>query len=144
MEAKVAYFMYCSSVERKVFPGGNDIVCAVEPLSCLTPEYVPGVFSFSIVFSIIGIDVTKDSNTIRLAMYDANENIVFDSSIIQLPPFPSEEDNIPKDFKGINMSMDLKNVNFVADGVYYSRIECNGVVLSEHSIYVGGKKKVRL
>ena len=52
--AKLASFIYCANTEKVSNPEKKDeSINAIGVLSALTPEYVPGMFSFSVIFSVI-------------------------------------------------------------------------------------------
>ena len=49
--AKISGFVYCLNAERITAPDGkSEMTNAVGIVSTIMPEYVPGAFSFSIVF----------------------------------------------------------------------------------------------
>ena len=143
--AKLTSFVYCLNVERiKPADGQGENINAMGLLTALIPEYIPGTFSFSIAFSVLDIDVASSNNNIRIVFLRKDGDlIVVDSGIINLPKLEDpNEISIPNEFKGLNMSMDLRNVVFEKEGVYTTKIYFNGDLLHESPIYVKGKRKL--
>lgn len=143
--ANLANFIYCLNAERIISPDmQSENINAIGIISTIIPEFVPGTFSFSIIFSILDID-TKEHNNIRItfSQYDSKIPLV-DSGIIQLPPLPeNHEIKIPNQYSGLNMTMDFRNVIFEKEGLYNTCIYFNGNLLSgENYIYAKGKREL--
>lgn len=139
--SKLSNFIYCLSAERNISPDGkSEMINAVGVLSAITPEFVPGAFSFSIVFSIVDLD-TKTNNRIRIVFSDNEGKAIVDTNEIALPIINSVDSlDIPNEYKGINMSMDLRNIVFEREGLYKTTVCLNGNMLGENVIYVKGKR----
>lgn len=140
--AKITNFIYCLNAEKVTTNGdGGETINANGIMAALTPEFVPGTFSFSILFSVLDADITVNNN-IRIAFgkKDVDKKLV-DSGIIHLPPMPDKDEvGLPKEYKGLNMSMDLRNVIFESEGLYCTEIIFNGEILGEYPVYVKGKR----
>ena len=141
--AKVSYFLYCANIDRKTIPGGGEIVSLDNPLATITPEFVPGMFSFSIAFSVLGVNVSDTNNTLRLQIVDEAGVAVVDTGDFPMAPLPPDETEVPDEHKGYNFSMDFRNVVFTHNGLYSTKIFFNKSEISEHPIYVCGKKTVK-
>lgn len=117
------------------FPGQG--VCANTILTTMTPEYIPGLFTFSVVVTILDVDTTKEHEL----------NISFSSPSEVLGELkgalPSIEDhsNLPKEYKGINLTIDWNNMNFKESGAYTISVLLDNVKIGEKSIYVKGKNQ---
>lgn len=140
--AKLTNFIYCINAER--IPAGDgkgESINAMGVLSALTPEFVPGTFSFSIIFSVLDVEVSGN-NTIQIIFSkDGEEKGLIDSGIITIPPMPTENEiGLPDEYKGLNMSMDFRNVIFEAEGLYDTAVFFNGQLLGHNPIYVKGKR----
>lgn len=140
--AKLTGFIYCLDAERvPASDGKGDTINAVGIMSALTPEYVPGAFSFSIIFSILDINLS-DNNTVRVTFSkDGEKDPLVDSGIITLSPqLDADKIGLPNEYKGFNLSMDFRNVIFETEGVYNTTIYFNNVSLPMQPIYVKGKR----
>lgn len=135
-------FIYCLNAERAITKNGKgENINAIGVLSALIPEFVPGTFSFSIIFSVLGVNVSKQ-NTIQILFYkEGEENVLVDSGLVNLPTM-TETDTVglPDEYVGLNMSMDFRNVIFESEGVYNTRIYFNGELLGTNPVYVKGKR----
>lgn len=139
---KMTSFIYCLDAQRiPASEGQGESINAIGVLSALSPAFVPGTFSFSIIFSILDVNILKD-NSIQIIFKDNNNNILVDSGIIVIPPMPDDTVSLglPKEYKGLNMSMDFRNVVFEAEGLYTTQIYFNGKLLEDNPVYVKGKR----
>lgn len=140
--ANLTNFIYCINAERvSSSDGKGDSINAMGVLSTLTPEFVPGTFSFSIIFSVLDVNVSGN-NTIQIIFSkDGEEKGLVDSGIITIPPMPDNDKiGLPNEYKGLNMSMDFRNVIFEVEGLYNTAVFFNGQLLSNNPIYVKGKR----
>ena len=140
--AKVTSFVYCLNASRMITADGKgEMINAEGVLSTITPEYVPGSFSFSIIFSIIDFDI-KENNKIRIVFSDAENKEIVNSNDISLPiQIVEDQIDIPEKYKGINLSMDMRNVVLEKDGVYKTTIYFNGESIGSYEIYIKGKNR---
>lgn len=140
--ANLTNFIYCINAER--VPAGNgkgESINAIGVLATLTPEFVPGTFSFSIIFSILDIDISGN-NIIRIVFSkDGEDKTLVDSGTVLIPPISNDDAiDLPAEYKGLNMSMDFRNVIFESEGIYKTTIFFNDQLLSVNPIYVKGKR----
>lgn len=130
-------FIYCQKAERSL-DGDNQVVTAVNIFMTLTPPFIPGAFSFSILFSINGIDLTKNV-VVRIEFLDPDGKELANTGDIQFPPAPKMEGpELPDEVKGLMMSLDLQNIVFEKEGYYESVVYCDGQKLPGQKIYVKG------
>ena len=106
-------------------------------LSAINPEYIPGLFSFSTIITILGIDTTKE-HTLKLVFENDNEPI---STAIGPLPILDDQSNLPFQYKGINLSVNWNNVNLKKDGIYKLSVYIDDVELKYKEIYVKGKNQ---
>lgn len=139
--SRIGTFIYCLDAERKTAGDGGDIINAMGVLSAITPEFVPGTFSFSIIFSVLDIDISK-SNKIKVVFANYEKHSIIDTGEIQLPIMPNQSSDVdlPNEYKGLNMSMDFRNAVLEKEGIYYTQIYFNNELLGENPIYVKGKR----
>ena len=139
---RMTNFIYCLSAERmQAMDGKGDSINAMGVLAAMTPEFVPGTFSYSIVFSILDVDITQD-NRIQIRFKDNNNKEIIDTGVLSIPRMPDAADGVglPKEYKGLNLSMDFRNVVFETEGLYTTEVYFNEELLSENPIYVKGKR----
>ena len=134
----VINFVYCLNVIRKVNPDRTETVDASGILPVLLPESIPGNFSFSIVFTVLGIN-PKQLNNVQI-QFKKDNVIVADSGIISIAPIDKlEKNSLPDDYVGLNMSMDFRNIVFKKTGIYNTLIFINSKEIASEPIYVQGK-----
>ena len=138
--AELKNFIYCLNAERIQTPDGKgDTINAMGVVSALTPEFVPGAFSFAIIFSILDLNINED-NKIQIIFKSKDGKELVNTGEIKLPLLPENDTNLPKEYSGLNMSMDFRNVVFEEEGVYTTQVIFNDVQLSDCSIYVKGRR----
>lgn len=142
--ASLENVIYCLNAERVVTEKGEigSNINALGILATITPEYVPGSFSFSVIFTVLGVDMLSAENTVQVKFCRADDDkVLIDSGILPLPAMPDDAGiELPEEYKGLNMSMDCRNVVFESEGVYVARIYFNKEFLGEKKIYVKGKR----
>lgn len=107
-------------------------------LSALTPAYIPGLFSFSVVISVLDIS-PENEHSFRVVFTDPKGNITFDVS----NPFTVQKrlDVLPAEYQGINFTMNFNNIDFKMSGLYKMSIWIDDTLLDEKEIYVKGKNE---
>ena len=137
--ARLGNFIYCLNAERvPAVNGKGDTINAMGVLSALTLEFMPGTFSFSIIFSVLDADASQ-RNEIQI-IFSKKDTVLIDSGVISIPPIESTDNyDLPKEYKGLNMSMDFRNVIFKEEGLYQTKVMFNGQEVGINEIYVKGK-----
>lgn len=139
--AKLSNFLYCLNVESK--PGVHSSeasINAIGVLPTLNPEFVPGAFSFSIVFSIWDFDETL-CNQIKIVFKDQMNNELVNTGNIVLPQKSAEKSvKLFPQYVCYNLSMDFRNVVFEKEGEYITDIYFNDNLLGSNPIYVRGRR----
>jgi len=139
--ANLANFLYCLNAERQQAPQGQgESINAMGVLTVLTPEFVPGLFSFSIIFSILDIDSTSDSQ-IKIVFKDNTGKELINTGNIIMPPVPTDVGiRLPSEYVGYNLSMDFRNVVFENEGEYTTDVYFNNALLGTNPIFVKGRR----
>ena len=106
-------------------------------LSTMNPEYVPGLFSFSSIVTILDLDNNKEHKVKFCFGNDDEEKVVLEGKISSF----DDPSNLPKEYKGVNLSVDWNNVNFRTEGIYKLLVSVDDVELDSKSIYVKGKNQ---
>lgn len=112
--------------------------CANTILSTISPEYIPGLFTFSVVINLLDID-TSDEHQLKIVFTDPKEE-----NTIQIEgPVPTfvDNSNLPKEYKGVTVAMDWNNVNFKVSGLYTISVYVDDELIQTKSIYVKGKNE---
>jgi hypothetical protein len=137
----VSMFMYCENATNDMTPQGPKLNIT-GPLHILTPMFVPGMFSFSIVFGILDLETDID-HAIRVIFRSsvAGEEHLIDTGKDILIPRNSEKNDLPKDMRGLMMSLDFKNVVFRSEGLFLTEVLFDGESLGQFPIKVRGSER---
>lgn len=112
--------------------------CATTILTALTPEYIPGLFTFSVIITLLDIDASTGHQLMVDFISPTEENVVHVESPL---PAINEDNNLPQQYKGINIAMDWNNVNLKVSGEYIIKITVDDILLKEKRIFVKGKNE---
>lgn len=140
---RISNFIYCLKANRKegAIAKKQGIIDALGVMSVIKLDKLPVHFSFSIIFSVLGVN-TAVKNSIRVIFKkcDSGKALV-DTDEQVLPARPVEEGAIglPDEYRGVNISMDLLDITFEEDGLYCTEVFFNNTSLGENSIYVKSK-----
>lgn len=114
----------------------------IQPIHILTPQFVPCMYSFSVIFGILGLD-TSINHKFRFTFASPNpaENLLIDTGeqILHRQPEPND---LPIEMRGIMMNLDFRNIPFRKDGTYKSEVFVDGSSLGTFPIMVRGKEKL--
>lgn len=116
----------------------NDGVSAQTILSAITPEYIPGLFSFSVVVIVLDIDLTQTHEFRVIFETPSCETIV---DICGEFPIIFNNTNLPPEHLGINVAMEWNNVNFKMSGLHTIKIFIDGKLIQSKEIFVKGKNE---
>jgi hypothetical protein len=130
---RISTFMYCEGTQL-VGPPNNQKLTVQNPQHVFNPMFIPGTFSFGIVFGVLGVDL-KENHTLKVIFSSPDEEKVVDSEAINLPAQEVKNDT-PDDFSGFMMNMDFRNAVLKAEGEYKTEIIFDGTSLGSYPIYV--------
>lgn len=131
--AYVSDIIFCLNATNN--PGQG--VCANTILSAITPDYIPGLFTFSVVIIVNDINLQTEHD---ISIDFVNEKETVGHIDGRFPPLP-DDNNLPNEYKGINLTMDWNNTHFKESGIYKLIVRIDGEVVGEKSIYVKGKNQ---
>lgn len=131
---QVSDVIFCLKATNAVGQGP----CATNILTAITPEYVPGLYTFSVIITLIDIEVSVEHKLTVDFDSPSGENVVHIDGIL---PVMESESNLPKEYRGMNIAMDWTNVNFKASGEHTIKICIDGSSIQEKKIYVKGKNE---
>ena len=133
--AKVENIIFCLQAVNMDEQG----VTAQNILNALNPEYIPGLFTFSDIVSVLDVD-SEIGHQIEVDFADPEGNSVVHIEG-SMPPLPTDNSNLPKEYKGIDISMNWNNVNFKISGSYELTLKLDGQCIGNKSIFVKGKNE---
>ncbi|HDR7545620.1 DUF6941 family protein [Bacillus sp. CH_442] len=129
----ITNFVYCEQVESI-----NQKPAIIGPLNFLNPKFIPGMFSFTVSFGVIGMD-TERENTLKLMFLDPNDIEVAGTEVLNIPrSLNPNEGKIPMEVRGFIANMEFKNVIFRSAGLYNTEIILNGESIGRSPIMVKG------
>ena len=131
---KIKNFVYCLNINT--VEGRNDIVGL---LNVITPEYIPGLFSFSISFALLNIAEGKHSLIVKFKDPDKEVIAEIDNAMVSYEK--DANSNLPDEQMGINVAAGLQNVNFRKSGLYSTEVTLDGISIGEYYIFAKGKNE---
>jgi len=110
------------------------------PLNTLKPPYIPGAFSFSVVFGMRGFKLNA-KHVIRLVFKDPDGK-----EIRQLGPFPLQvpgdvEPDKSDEYREFIADIHLQNITFEQEGIHTAEIYLDDKKIDEFSIPVTPGKR---
>jgi len=127
-------FLYCLNSNNS--NGTNDVVGI---LAAMTPEYIPGQYSFSVNFSLL--DLSEGEHNLSLRFKNSDGTVL---SSIENAPVKYEKDaksNLPDAFVGVNVAANFQNVDIKKSGTHFMEVIFDGDTLGDFDIYVKGKNE---
>lgn len=133
--ARVSNFIYCLDSNTS-----DREANALGVISALTPDYIPGAFSFSILCSIL--DLPDGNHTVTIQFLDPQDVILVNVEGV-IPYEKNKEENVPREYSGINISSNWQNVVLKKSGIYKTLVKVDGEQCGTYEIYVKGKNEVQ-
>lgn len=110
------------NVAREIVAKDGGGVFDVKDTFCdLVFRAMPTMFSFDILFSLIGMDCSEE-NYLKYCLVDSDGMQIVVVDGIKVAPVPMMERN---NEQSLNCVINTKNVDFVKEGVYHHIIICN-------------------
>lgn len=131
---EIKNFVYCLHIN--IEEGRTDITGL---LNVITPEYVPGLFSFFIIFTLFHVAEGKHSLTVNFKDPDKEVIAAIDNGEVTYQK--DENCNLPDEQIGINVAAGLQNVDFKKSGLYSTEVLLDGTSIGEYYIYAKGKNE---
>ena len=126
--ANIKNFIYCLNVNS--VDGRTDVVGILN---------IPGLFSFSVCFSLL--DITEGEHLLDLKFKDSDKNIIagIDNAIITYKK--DSNSNLPDEYMGVNVAAGLQNVELKKSGLYSTEVVLDGKTVGEYYIFAKGKNE---
>ncbi len=126
--AKVSTFIYS---DKASFNKDTGTPIFENILEIIRPDYIPGNYSFSVIFSIT--DLRKEQN-MKLLFVSPDEEILFETDNIELKL--EEEPAVPFPYTGVYAVFDLRNIRIEKEGIHRTAIIVNDEEIGSHFIPV--------
>lgn len=132
--AIIKNFVYCLSINTE--KGRTDLAGV---LNAMTPEYIPGLFSFSISFALLGIE--EGEHILDLKFKDPDNNVIsgIDGTVVRYER--DENSNLPDSQLGINVAAGMQNVDFKKSGMYSTEVILDGISIGEYPVFAKGQNE---
>lgn len=139
----VKNFVYCLGTKTKIIKEGETPITIIDGvLNCLTPDFVPGNYSFSLSFSLLNLEPEKKYKVVVRFIDTSSQkelvkvdDIVLDGNIEN-----RNKVGIPKEYFGYNVGIELRNVILEKEGIYQTILYVDGEEAGRYPIYVKGKR----
>ena len=128
---KISNIIFCGNAINVEGEG----VKAEHIFSSLTPNYIPGLFSFSVIAIILGIDSNVEHDILIEFCSPEDEKLVV---VCGKSPKLENTTNLPAEHKGLNIATNWQDVNFKTSGLYTLKITVDKEYVGAKEIYVKG------
>ena len=136
---EIKNFIYCMGTKSVARSGDEQTFTPIEGIqNCLLPDYLPGNYSFSVVFSLLDLEPGEEYFVEVSFMYEKKE--VARVEDIQLIGGTDNKYNVPEKFFGYQIAIDFRNVLLNEEGVYHTIVSLNGEEKGDYPIYVKAKQ----
>jgi hypothetical protein len=138
---KITTFFFCEEAQPNNQTGKLNVS---GPLHVFTPAFVPGMFSFSVVIGIMGIDLTQRSHKLRIIMTGPNKELDPVINTQDIDMFKQDGEvvySLPPEYRGLFINIDFRNVVFREEGLYNTEIYLDGELLGNSEVPVIGVEK---
>lgn len=132
---KVSDIIFC----LKAINNKEQGVVAEKIINVINPEYIPGLFTFSIIIMIQEYDVTQEHTFSLKFSSPSDEDVITMETTV--PTIDKEPSNIPDEYQGITFALDCNNINFKSSGLYKLSVMIDGISIGEKEIFVKGKNE---
>jgi len=127
-------FLYCLGSNNS---NGTNNISGI--LYAITPEYVPGLYSFGVNFGIL--DLPEGSHNLCLRFKDSNGTNIASIEDTAMNYIKDPSSNLPEEYLGINIAANFQNVDIKCSGMYSMDVILDGISLGTYEIFVKGKNE---
>ena len=131
---RIANFTYCMNAVT-----GENEANILGVLSAITPEYIPGTFSFAVFCSIL--DLSNGNHAIQMQFVNPDNEVLVNIDGV-VPCDNTNPFNLPSNCVGINISTCWQNVVLKKSGMYKTIVTVDNIECGAYEIYVKGKNEV--
>ena len=133
--AQLENVIFCLHAES--IPGKG--VNADTLLATLFPDYIPGLFTFSVILTILDLN-PQEEHKFKVQFLSPS-----DETVVELEgPFkvPNPKPLLPQKYHGVNLAMDWTNTNLKSSGVYKLKVWVDDEFIGDKEILVKGKNEL--
>jgi hypothetical protein len=115
------------------------------PIPIIRLLKIPSSFSFSVVFSIVGVDTTeKDKHFMIYQFLNPIGEPIIETKPIDISFHGNNgiQNDLPREMRGVMFGADFRNIEFKLNGIYKSRVILDGEILGEYELPVLGRDGV--
>lgn len=128
--ARLENVIFCLTATRS-----SNQISANNIMAVLTPEYIPGLFSFSVILTVLDVE-PNSKHMIYVKFIDQHQEVIGEAKgevILE------DNSNIPSEYKGLNITINWTNLNIKTTGLYQLIVYWDTNQIGEKEIYVQGK-----
>lgn len=107
----------------------------VNPQNVIRTPFIPSTYSFAVAFGVMGVDF-KSNHILSFQFINPQNEVVIDTSEINIPPNPNESKSLPIEAQGYTFNLNLRNVQLKYEGKYLGRVSINKEVVGEFPLFV--------
>ncbi len=108
-------------------------------MTAMSPEYIPGLFSFSVNFTLL--DLTEGEHRITINFKNPEKETITTIDNVKLEYKKDENSNLPDEHMGVNVAAGLQNVDFKQSGNYSTQVILDGKDMGEFEVFAKGKNE---
>lgn len=136
---KITSFLLSADSKSELNEQGENVITLIKPLALLRPPTIPGVFSFTMTITLVGLDISE-KHSMRVSLYDPDDDKLQTEVTSELHDTSSnaKNDTAPIDYKGCTISIDFRNFPLTKAGWYTAKIEIDSETYSQtFGVYQG-------
>ena len=132
--AKLKNFLYCLNINTT--DGSTNITGL---MSAFSPEYIPGLFSFFVGFTLLNL--TEGEHLVTINFINPDKDIIASINDVNINYKKESACNLPEEYMGVNIAAGFQNVDFKKSGLYFTQVLLDGNDMGKFEIFVKGKNE---
>ncbi len=132
--ATVKNFLYCQGVDNT---GSRIDVKGL--MSAISPDRVPCKLSFTVDFALL--DLSEGEHSVVLKVTAPDKEVLLTTADIKVTFRRERNNNLPQKYAGVNVAVNLKNLNVQSSGIYSTQVRVDGADLGSYGIYIRGQNE---
>jgi len=137
--ARISSFLYAESIVTSITPDGIKPTI-VGPMQIINLAFIPSSYSFAIILGLQDFDRDK-AHKLRIEFVSVNNETLYSASTESFAePTNNNGNGLFNSFACTQLSIDLRNVVFLNEGTYTTKIWFDNELLGDYPIFVGSIK----